>query len=134
MGATPKIWQYTVAAVALWAAFVGLSLFWNIQAINSEIVLQTDTQAQENLKQDLAILLWSNEHGGIYLHVDERTKPSPFLEKIPHRDVPAPDGGMLTLQNPVASLREIKEKQGRAFRREVAYYESDIHQPKQRTR
>ena len=86
-----------------------MSLFWNIQSINSEVVIQTDLQAQEKLRHDLAILLWSAEHGGIYLHVDENTKPNPFLSNIPQRDLQT-SAGMLTLQNPAATLREINGK------------------------
>ncbi|HEU0282776.1 MAG TPA: diguanylate cyclase, partial [Gallionella sp.] len=72
-------------------------------------------EAKANLKRDMALLLWSTDHGGIYLRVNENIKPSPFLANIPDRDIPAPNGEMLTLQNPVASLREIKLKQGELY-------------------
>ncbi len=107
--------RITILAMALWIAIVGLSYFWNIRNIREQVVSMARTEAVANLKQDLAFRLWSAEHGGIYLRVDKNTQPSPFLAQIPDRDVPVPGGGMLTLQNPAATLRELKAKQSELY-------------------
>ena len=111
MNPLARIRNQTIIAMALWVIVVGLSYYWNIHNERGQIVALAEVDAKTNLKRDLAFREWSTSHGGIYLRVDGKTRPSPFLADVPERDVPTPSGGMLTLQNPAATLRELKEKQ-----------------------
>jgi len=110
-----RILRMALIAAFAWLLAVGASLTWNIQVIRQQIITLADTEAKSALKRDLAFRLWSTNHGGIYLKVGKDTQPSPYLSHIPDRDIPTPNGGMLTLQNPAASLREIKSKQNELF-------------------
>ena len=57
----------------------------------------------------MAFSRWAVSHGGVYVPVDERTRPSPYLSHIPNRDVMRPDGTVLTLMNPAHMARELNE-------------------------
>lgn len=104
-----------ILAIVMWTATAGLSYVWNLQNIQEQTISLAEVEARSSLKQDLAFRIWSTNHGGVYLRVNKNTQPSPYLAHIPNRDVPIPGGGMLTLQNPAASLREIKETQGELY-------------------
>jgi diguanylate cyclase (GGDEF)-like protein/PAS domain S-box-containing protein len=110
-----RIRRLTIVAITIWVFALALSYWWNVSNLDREAVALAKADAEANLKKDMAFRLWSTEHGGIYLRVDEKTKPSPFLANVPDRDVPIPGGGMLTLQNPAATLREILEKQSNLY-------------------
>lgn len=106
---------WTIVAIIVLSLAVGISCYWNILVIRTQVVSLAEAEAKSSLKRDLAFRLWSTSHGGIYLWVNEKTQPSPLLSHIPERDVRTPSGGMLTLQNPAASLREIKAKQNELY-------------------
>jgi len=102
--------RIAIIAIVAWTLAVGISYLWNIKVLDDQIIELANAEAESNLKRDLSLRLWSTDHGGIYLRVNKDTQPSPFLAHVPQRDIITPDGGMLTLQNPAATLREIKEK------------------------
>jgi len=107
--------RIAIIAIVAWTLAVGISYLWNIRVLDNQIVELANAEAESNLKRDLSLRLWSTDHGGIYLRVNKDTKPSPFLAHVPERDIITPDGGMLTLQNPAATLREIKKKHAELY-------------------
>src|SRR5512139_646398 len=111
LNATQRIKRNTFLAIAAWTLFVGLLLWWNIHNAQQQMLATAEKEAKGYLKQDLAFRRWATSHGGLYVPVDDKTRPSPYLVNMPERDVRTPSGRLLTLQNPATSLREIKETQ-----------------------
>ncbi|HEY6093849.1 MAG TPA: EAL domain-containing protein [Gallionellaceae bacterium] len=109
--ATQRIKRNTILAIAAWVLFVGLLLWWNIHNAEQQMLATAEKEAKGYLKQDLAFRRWATSHGGLYVPVDDKNQPSPYLKNVPERDIRTPSGRLLTLQNPATSLREIKETQ-----------------------
>jgi PAS domain S-box-containing protein len=70
-----------------------------------------EAEAKANLRRDLAFRRWTSSRGGLYIEVDEKVKPNPFLANVPHRDITSTTGQKLTLHNPATVLREIMHEQ-----------------------
>ena len=70
-----------------------------------------EAEAKANLRRDLAFRRWTSSRGGLYIEVDEKVKPNPFLANVPHRDITTTTGQKLTLHNPATVLREIMHEQ-----------------------
>jgi diguanylate cyclase (GGDEF)-like protein len=51
---------------------------------------------------------WNARHGGVYVFTNEATPPNPHLKEV-LRDIPLPDGRLLTLVNPAYMTRQISE-------------------------
>ncbi|UFS62225.1 diguanylate cyclase [Sulfurimonas sp. HSL-3221] len=51
---------------------------------------------------------WNARHGGVYVFADESTPPNPHLKNV-RRDIPLPDGQLLTLVNPAYMTRQLSE-------------------------
>ncbi len=65
--------------------------------------------AQSILNKDKSLRMWAAAHGGVYVPVDERTPPNPYLSHIPNRDIKV-GNKTLTLMNPAYMLRQIMEE------------------------
>ncbi|HEU0187858.1 MAG TPA: diguanylate cyclase, partial [Gallionellaceae bacterium] len=109
LDATKRILLNTFFAIAAWALFIGLLLWWNIHNAQQQMLATAEKEARGYLKQDMAFRRWATSHGGLYVPVDGKTRPSPFMAFMPERDIMTPSGRQLTLQDPATSLREIKE-------------------------
>ena len=70
-------------------------------------------QAQSELRasffKDLTFRQWATRHGGVYVPVTDETKPDPYIDYIPERDVTTPSGRVLTLINPALMVRMFNE-------------------------
>ncbi|HEY6895985.1 MAG TPA: EAL domain-containing protein [Rhodocyclaceae bacterium] len=110
-----KALSLSIFAAIAWTLAVGASLLWNVSHEDERVLALANTEAKSNLDRDLSLRRWATSHGGVYVRVDEKNKPNPFLAGIPERDVTTPSGGTLTLLNPATMLREIKEEQGNLF-------------------
>ncbi len=66
-------------------------------------------QAQARMFSDkmLTYRQWNTVHGGVYVEVGHATRPNPFLQEFPERDIRTPSGRTLTLVNPAAMIRDI---------------------------
>ncbi|MCG7954583.1 MAG: EAL domain-containing protein [Candidatus Thiodiazotropha endolucinida] len=99
--------------VQLWLVFFGwttiilLLLFWSLSNEDAEVLELARQEAIDNFNKDQAFRVWATTHGGIYVPVTERTKPSPHLKHIPERDLVTPSGRQLTLMNPAFMLRQM---------------------------
>jgi signal transduction histidine kinase len=105
--------------LVLWASAVGLSLQSQISDIrrhNQEVVTEG---ARNMFRMVLLTRLWNSEHGGVYVPVDEKTRPNPYL-KHPKRDITDNFGRSLTMVNPAYMTRLIselaKQDEGLVFR------------------
>ncbi|HJV91291.1 MAG TPA: PAS domain S-box protein [Holophagaceae bacterium] len=66
-------------------------------------------QIRASYLKDLAYRNWVAERGGVYVPLDGRTEPNPFLAHLPERDVVTTGGKRLTLVNPAYLTRMIHE-------------------------
>ncbi|MDD2744670.1 MAG: DUF3365 domain-containing protein [Rhodocyclaceae bacterium] len=92
----------------LWAMAVGFSLQAHISDIrrhNQDVVTEG---ARNMFRMVLLTRLWNSEHGGVYVPVDDKTRPNPYLNH-PQRDISDNFGRSLTLVNPAYMTRLISE-------------------------
>jgi len=64
-------------------------------------------EAKTSIKKDLTYRMWGASHGGVYVPIDKRTQPNPYLAHIPNRDIETQDGMKLTLMNPAYMLSQM---------------------------
>lgn len=92
----------------VWAGIVAWSLHSQIDDIrrhNQEVVTEG---ARNMFRMVLLTRLWNSQHGGVYVPVNEKIQPNPYLNH-PHRDVTDSLGRLLTLVNPAFMTRLIGE-------------------------
>jgi chemotaxis family two-component system sensor kinase Cph1 len=93
--------------IAVWSALIGASLAWNVDRVRQQTRELAEREARTNFAKDLAFRLWSTRHGGVYVPMNERTPPNPYLAHLPNRDVGTDDGQRLTLMNPAYMLSQM---------------------------
>lgn len=103
--ALAAIRRYSILAVLLWTAGVGVTLAWDLFRENQQILNLAKLEARTNINKDLSFRLWAASHGGVYVPPSESTPPNPYL-KVPNRDIVTTDGKRLTLMNPAYMLRQ----------------------------
>nr|WP_240901957.1 ATP-binding protein [Wenzhouxiangella sp. XN24] len=67
-------------------------------------------EARTHFKKDQAFRLWATRHGGVFVPVDERTQPNPYLAHLPDRDTVTDAGLEMTLMNPAYMVRQMMEE------------------------
>jgi len=63
-------------------------------------------EAMTSVNKDIAYRTWVSSHGGVYVPVDKRTPPNPYLTNIKDRDFKA-IGKEFTLMNPAYTLSQM---------------------------
>ncbi|WP_223144561.1 diguanylate cyclase [Deferribacter autotrophicus] len=99
---------YLINFIFLWLLLIYLSFYCNyLNAINNHkrIILQS---ARSLFHFIVITRNWNARHGGVYVIVNEKTKPNPYL-KDPMRDIIVNDKLMLTKINPAYMTRQISE-------------------------
>ena len=106
--------RVVVTVALIWTVVIAGLMAWSI----SNEVLQTKEQATQQARsffQEFIISrLWNAMHVGVYVVVDEKTPPNPYLDD-PLRDITTEDGLQLTKMNPAYMTRQIStlaEKRG----------------------
>ncbi|MBU4563265.1 MAG: diguanylate cyclase [Desulfarculus sp.] len=94
--------------LSAWTAAVGGSLFWHLHQTSALLVDAARIQARTAFEKDVLYRRWNTQRGGVYARLSERTPANPYL-KVPHRDIPIPGGGMLTMVNPAYMTRQAHE-------------------------
>ena len=92
--------------VLLWTLLVGVSLAWNWRVLDRHSEEIAANRAQFVFKMVESVRLWNARHGGVYVLVDEETRPNPYLE-VDERDIATPSGKPLTLLNPAFMTRQL---------------------------
>lgn len=98
--------RYWLLLLLVWAGVVGWSLRDHLQSIrqhNQDVVTEG---ARNMFRMVLLNRLWNSMHGGVYVLVDDQTRPNPYLAD-PTRDVTDNLGRALTLVNPAYMTRLI---------------------------
>ncbi|MGE5506267.1 MAG: sensor histidine kinase [Actinomycetota bacterium] len=95
------------ALLAFWAALVAASLASSLDVVES----QARAIALERARMLFTVIettrLWNARHGGVYVPVDDRTAPNPWLEDS-DRDVSI-DGRAFTKVNPAYMTRQVAD-------------------------
>lgn len=91
-----------------WSAVVAFSLTEKLDENRQTHLAILTEAARDMFRMVLLTRLWNAEHGGVYVPVDEKAPPNPWL-KHPRRDVETRDGQRLTLINPAYMTRLISE-------------------------
>ncbi len=100
----PKIVIFSVA----WTLLI-FFLFWWVNSRENEHLLRSHLgQAEALFQQVVDMRTWNSSHGGVYVKVDDKTRPNPYLG-APHRDIVTQDGQVYTLINPAFMTRQLAE-------------------------
>ena len=100
---------YLFVAMAAWTIAVAILVYWDMGRIWNFTLNQAVNEARANFKKDMAFRYWTATHGGVYVPIDERTPPNPYLKDIFERDISTPSGRKLTLMNPAYIMRQVNE-------------------------
>ncbi|MGE5546587.1 MAG: sensor histidine kinase [Solirubrobacterales bacterium] len=104
-------WRLEIAAVAFWAALVGLSLVGYLASLDE----RSHEVAVARARVVFAIVemarTWNASHGGLYAPVTADTPPNPWLDD-PERDVVI-NGRPYTKLNPAYMTRQLSEMMSR---------------------
>ncbi|HJV22885.1 MAG TPA: PAS domain S-box protein, partial [Holophagaceae bacterium] len=104
-GLVSFVWPRALAWTLLLAAVgVGGTLVVNLE--QRRVALR---QIRASYLKDLAYRSWVADRGGVYVPLDARTEPNPYLAHLPDRDVVTTGGKRLTLVNPAYLTRMIHE-------------------------
>ncbi len=87
------------------ASMLGVTWFYSLRE-EREIALN---RAVDSYQKDLAYRRWAAQRGGVYVPLDEKTPPNPYLAGLPHRDLTTREGHRLTLVNPAYMTRMVHE-------------------------
>ncbi|MCP4405523.1 MAG: PAS domain S-box protein, partial [bacterium] len=98
------------AGVIIWTLLILGSLTWNIINTQRRTRKLAKNTARANFNKNLAVRQWATDHGGVYVPIDERTPPNPYLDHLPERDMTTPSGRQLTLMDPAYMLRQLMEE------------------------
>jgi len=101
--------RYLVIVVLVWTVIVATLMAWDIYRVKKSTEERALSEAFANFKKDMAFRYWTASHGGVYVPVDERTPPNPYLAHVPERDITTPAGVRLTLMNPAYVMRQVNE-------------------------
>ena len=100
---------YFYFLAAIWAVFILGMMLWSLSRVDESTERLASQVARAHSDKDWAFRLWGLSHGGVYVPIDARTPPNPYLEHVPERDVRTPSGKELTLMNPDCMLRQLHE-------------------------
>ena len=101
--------HYGWILVGVWTLVAAASLGWNLLQDREEALRVAHTIAVTNYERDVLYRRWAAIHGGVYVPVTPDTPPTPYLAKLPERDIVTPSGRRLTLLNPAYMTRQIYE-------------------------
>jgi len=109
VGKDTSLRSYSAILIAMWALTVFGLLLWGLSKTMEGTKRIALYVAKAHFDKDTAFRLWAASHGGVYVPVDSRTAPNPYLEHLPERDLETPSGKNLTLINPAFMLRQLHE-------------------------
>ncbi len=95
--------------LGLWTLLVLLVGAFMLFKVREKTLAIALTRAKESFQKDLVYRLWATHRGGVYVPLDERTPPNPYLADVPGRDLRTDDGRTLTLVNPAYMTRMVHE-------------------------
>lgn len=97
-----------------WTTLVLIAALFYHHIHSQEIIELAKNTAKTALNKDLATRVWIISHGGVYVPIDDKTPPSPWLSHVPERDIQTPTKS-LTLMNSSYMLRQMMESYGTLY-------------------
>lgn len=97
-----------------WTVLVVIAAFFYHNEHSKEVIELAKNTAKTALNKDLATRVWIISHGGVYVPIDDKTPPSPWLSHVPERDIQTPTKS-LTLMNSSYMLRQMMESYGTLY-------------------
>ena len=101
--------HYGWIVIGVWTLVAAASLGWNLLQDRDEALIVARNIALTNYERDVLYRRWAAAHGGVYVPVTPDTPPTPYLARLPERDIVTPSGRRLTLLNPAYMTRQIYE-------------------------
>jgi PAS domain S-box-containing protein len=101
--------HYGWILIGVWTLVAASSLGWNLLQDREESLRVARQIALTNYERDVLYRRWAAAHGGVYVPVTPNTPPTPYLERLPERDIVTASGRRLTLLNPAYMTRQIYE-------------------------
>ncbi len=105
-----SVLRRTWILTAIWSMLIAASLAWNVERQRDQTAELSTREARAHFNKDQAFRFWATRHGGVYVPIDERTPPNPYLTHIPNRVVTTTDGQSLTLMNPAYMLHQMMDE------------------------
>ncbi|MBI9045593.1 MAG: DUF3365 domain-containing protein [Anaerolineaceae bacterium] len=102
--------RYLIIISISWTIIIIVLLAWNILQNRQNMYDIAFNEARAYIHKDLVFRFWATTHGGVYVPMDNRTQPNPYLEHIPERDFESPSGVNFTLMNPAYMIRQMNEE------------------------
>ncbi|MFV2082534.1 MAG: diguanylate cyclase [bacterium] len=106
MGMVSRLKQ--IAFGIAWSLFILFLFLWVNSREDEQVHRIHLSQAEALFQQVIDVRGWNAFHGGVYVKVDDQTRPNPYLD-VPRRDIVAEDGQMYTLINPAFMTRQLAE-------------------------
>ena len=100
---------YGWVLIGVWTLVAAASLGWNLLQDREEAFRVARHIALTNYERDVLYRRWAAAHGGVYVPVTPDTPPTPYLSRLPERDIVTPSGRRITLLNPAYMTRQIYE-------------------------
>ncbi len=101
--------RYTGLLVFAWTAVVLIFLMGTLYQENQATLRIARAEARSRVDQITLFQNWNTIHKGVYVEVDEKNPPNPYLPRKPERDLRTPSGRTLTLVNPPYMIRQLYE-------------------------
>ena len=105
--------------------FIIIFLGWTLLAVTFAILYKKQNYqnaekmalhaAKVSVQKDLAYRSWVASHGGVYVPIDKKTPPNPYLAHIKHRDVITNANQHLTLMNPAYTLSQMMKDYSKLY-------------------
>ena len=100
--------RWWLLPLLLWSVLVAISLRNHVADIKAQSLAVAAEGARNMFRMVVLTRAWNAQHGGVYVPVDERVQPNPYLDH-PRRDLTTTDGQQLTMVNPAFMTRLISE-------------------------
>jgi PAS domain S-box-containing protein len=94
---------------AIWTVLIGIILGLLLRISTQKVKAIALNRAVDSFQKDLVYRRWASERGGVYVPLDGKTAPNPYLSHLSHRDITTTDGKRYTLVNPAYMTRMVHE-------------------------
>jgi len=102
--------HYIALLCLVWTGLLALSGLISIRGDYEALMEQARVAARIAFEKDLIFRRWNALSGGVYVPVNERNTPNPYLN-VPDRELMTTSGQMLTMVNPAYMTRQAHELQ-----------------------
>jgi two-component system sensor histidine kinase/response regulator len=100
--------RFWLLPLLAWGSLVGISLQDHLDDIAEQSHAVAAEGARNMFRMIVMTRAWNAEHGGVYVPVNDKIQPNPYLDH-PRRDLVTTDGQRLTMVNPAFMTRLISE-------------------------